>query len=304
MSQVHDVDLLKGEKADLVAKPHPLSFLKYHLVAVYLIVVAIFLGRFHSYLKSNEPLLNVLNVIFGIIPGIRTEDTVLLILFWTILLLSGVVIGVLWVSKMPLLYMILVGAAGTALELYFLAPYDLVLVQKPIVKLWLLGASAVLGMILTEAYRRGHVYIITNYRIVMKKGFVRREEREIMYDKIADVYVNQGIMGRIFNFGTVIPISASSFGLGEDSASAFAAAAVPVKKGFFGAFFGGGKSAQRPRAATYFSLYGIPNPRKIRIIIGNRQLETQEAPILRRIENLLKEGGEKEQKSNETNETI
>jgi hypothetical protein len=302
MSQRRGVDLLHDEEVDLVAKPHPLSFLKYHLFSVYLIGVALFLGWFHSYIKSNEALLGVLSfldVIFGRF-GIEPVDAILLVLFWIILLLSGFGIGVLWVSKMPLVYMVLVGAAGTALEVYFLAPYEIALVPKPMVKLLLLGTAAVVGIILTEVYRRGHIYIITNYRVVTKKRFIRKEERELMYDKITDVYVNQGIIGRIFNFGTVIPVSASGFGLGADSAQAFAAAGASVKKGMVGGGFGGGKSVQRPRAATYFSLHGISDPKKIRIIIGNRQLETKEAPILRRIEGLLKDKTSKEEEFDET----
>ncbi|MCW4020371.1 MAG: PH domain-containing protein [Candidatus Bathyarchaeota archaeon] len=291
MSQQHGVDLLHGEEVDVVAKPHTLSFLRYHLFSAYLIGVAWFLGWLHSYLKADESLLEVfsfLDVIFGRF-GLETADVVLLVLFWLIILLSGFGIGVLWVTKMPLVYMVLVGVAGTVLEVYFLVSSELVLIPRPMVKLWLLGAAAVISVIFTEVYRRGHSYVITNYRIITKKGFIRKETRELMYDKITDVYVNQGILGRIFNFGTVIPISASGFGLGADSAQTFAGAAVPVKKTMVGGGFAGGKSVQRPRAATYFSLYGIPDPRTIRVIIGNRQLETKEAPILRRIEDLLKE---------------
>ena len=289
MPQKDIVDLIHGEEADVAAKPHPLSFLRYHLFSVYLIVVAAFLGWFHSFLKSNEPVLeflSFLDLLFGM-TGMNTEDAVLLIVFWIILLLSGLGIGVLWVTKMPLVYMVLVGLAGTALEVYFLVPYEIAF--KPMVKLLLLGVAAAVGMISTEVYRRGHVYLLTNYRVITKKGFIRKEERELMYDKITDVYVDQGILGRIFNFGTVIPISGSGFGLGSDSAYAFAGAATPIGKGTVGGGFGGGKSVQRPRAATYFSLYGISDPKKIRIIIGNRQLETKEAPILRRIEGLLRE---------------
>jgi membrane protein YdbS with pleckstrin-like domain len=289
MPEAAGVDLIHGEEVDLVARPHPLSFFRYHLFAVYLIIVALFLGWFHSYLGSNEQLLGVLsflNVIFGM-TGMKTVDIALLVVFWIILLLSGLGIGVLWVSKMPLVYMVLVGLAGTALELYFLAPYEFAL--KPMVKLLLLGVAAAVSMILTEVYRKRHTYVITNYRIVTKKGFIRKEERELMYDKITDVYVNQGILGRIFNFGTVIPISGSGFGLGSDSAQAFTGAAASLKGATVGGGFAGGKSVQTPRAATYFSLHGVSDPKKIRIIIGNRQLETKEAPILRRIEDLLRE---------------
>ena len=271
-----------------------------HLFSVYLIAVAAFLGWFHSYLKTNQQLLDFLgflDLVFGV-AGMGTEDAVLLIVFWIILLLSGLGIGVLWVSKMPLVYMVLVGLSGTALEVYFLAPYEIA--YRPMVKLLLLGVAAAIGIVLTEVYRRRHVYIITNYRIITKKGFIRKEERGLMYDKITDVYVSQGILGRIFNFGTVIPISGSGFGLGSDSAYAFGGATTPIGKGTVGGGFGGGKSVQRPRAATYFSLFGISDPKKIRIIIGNRQLETKEAPVLRRIEGLLREKRSEPYKPDET----
>lgn len=157
------------------------------------------------------------------------------------------------------------------------------------VKLILMGAAALLGVVMTEAYRRGHIYILTDYRIIMKKKFISREEREITYDKITDIHVRQGILGRIFNYGTIVPISASGFGMGEDLALASTFAAANVKKAAVGFGVEGGKSVQRPRAATYFSLYGIANLRKARTIISRRRLESQEAPILMRIENLLKE---------------
>ncbi len=297
MSQVASIDLLHGEKVDVVTRPHALSFARYHLFAAYLFAVAAFLAWFHSYLITHKPLLDALGLTdtaFGT-TGIATADVVLLVLFWVILLLSGFGIGVLWVSKAPLVYIVLVGAAGTALEILFLAQYESALVQGAMVKLVLLCVASVISIVLTEVYRRGHVYVITNYRIVAKKGFIGKEEREIMYDKITDIYVSQGILGRIFNFGTVIPVSSSGFGLGEDSAQAFIASTTSFKKHRIGGGFSGGRSVQRPRAATYFSLHGIPNPKRIRIVIGNRQLEAKEAPVLRRIENALKEGGSREE---------
>lgn len=243
------------------------------------------------FLRGNQGILNILNMILGFIPGLKAEDAVLMVLFWAILLLSGKIIGTLWVSKMPLLYMALIGVAGTSLELYYrnISTPLPEWVAPPMTKLWLMGLAAVVGLILTEIYRRGHVYYITNYRMIMRKGFISKEERELMYEKITDVYVQQGLLGRIFNYGTIIPLSASGFGMGQDSATASTFAATSVKKNILGISFGGGRSVQRPRAATYFSLYGVPNPRRIRVMIVNRQLEAQEAPILRRIEGILKE---------------
>src|SRR5215510_12448880 len=45
---------------------------------------------------------------------------------------------------------------------------------------------------------------ITNHRVLLKRGFIRRGTVEINIDKVASVVVRQSILGRILNFGTVI----------------------------------------------------------------------------------------------------
>jgi len=292
MPQQIGFDLLRDEKVELASKPHPLSFLRFHFFALYLIVTASLLGWFYTYLQSNTELsasLSFLDAFFENL-GIQTADAVLLVLFWAVLLISGYAVSKMWVTNKPLVYMVLVGAAGTSLELYFLASYDVVLgvVPKPIIKLILLSVAAGVAMIFTEIYRRGHSYIITNYRIITKKDLIQKTERELAYDKITDLYVNQGILGRIFNFGTIILVSSLGFGFSANSAQAFTATTVPVKKIEGTDGFSLGKNVQMSRAASYFQLIGIPDPKKARIIIGNRQLEAKESPILRRTESLLK----------------
>ena len=44
---------------------------------------------------------------------------------------------------------------------------------------------------------------VTNLRVVHKTGFVRRRTFEISLDKVESVDVNQGILGRILNYGDV-----------------------------------------------------------------------------------------------------
>ncbi len=297
MFKKSDFDLLKDETIDVSVRPHPLSFLKYYLTNMHLVLIAIILNQIYNYVRLNQKIMEILNLLFNFVPSIKPEDLFLLIIFWVILMLSGLLMGVFWVSKMPLLYMFLLGFIGTLLELHFLAPYDIPFISKPMIKVWLLVPAALIGFPLIEAYRRGHRYFVTNYRIVMIKKFIRKETREIMHDKITDVYINQGILGRIFNYATIIPISASSFGLGEDAASASVYAAAPVRRSFLGISFGGKRGVNRPRASTYFSLHGVPKPREIHVLIANRQIETKEAPILKRIEGILKEEEKEERNS-------
>jgi len=47
-------------------------------------------------------------------------------------------------------------------------------------------------------------YVITNRRILMKVGFIRRKSLEIFLDRVEGIYVEQGIIGRVLNFGTII----------------------------------------------------------------------------------------------------
>jgi uncharacterized membrane protein YdbT with pleckstrin-like domain len=46
-------------------------------------------------------------------------------------------------------------------------------------------------------------YVITNKRIVMKVGFIRRRSLEIFLDRVEGIYVEQSILGRLLGFGTI-----------------------------------------------------------------------------------------------------
>lgn len=47
-------------------------------------------------------------------------------------------------------------------------------------------------------------YGITNKRVLMKTGFIQINSFEIFLDKVEAVHVDQTIMGRIFNYGSLI----------------------------------------------------------------------------------------------------
>ncbi len=47
-------------------------------------------------------------------------------------------------------------------------------------------------------------YAITNKRVLMKVGLVRRNSLEIFLDKIESIHVRQSIFGRILNYGTLV----------------------------------------------------------------------------------------------------
>jgi uncharacterized membrane protein YdbT with pleckstrin-like domain len=44
---------------------------------------------------------------------------------------------------------------------------------------------------------------ITNKRVILKVGFIRRNSLEVLLNKVEGVQVNQSILGRIFGYGSI-----------------------------------------------------------------------------------------------------
>lgn len=91
------------------------------------------------------------------------------------------------------------------------------------VSLWTLLPYIAVGVLLLPIYGIGLIAFliaavkyystelaITNKRVIAKVGFIRRSTVEINLQKIESIQVNQGVIGRIFNFGTVIISGAGS----------------------------------------------------------------------------------------------
>jgi uncharacterized membrane protein YdbT with pleckstrin-like domain len=47
-------------------------------------------------------------------------------------------------------------------------------------------------------------FAVTNKRILLKKGFIRRNTIELLLSKVESITVDQNVLGRLMNFGTVI----------------------------------------------------------------------------------------------------
>lgn len=45
---------------------------------------------------------------------------------------------------------------------------------------------------------------VTSARVIAKFGFIRRETVELRHSKVESLHVNQTILGRIFNYGSVV----------------------------------------------------------------------------------------------------
>jgi len=130
-------------------------------------------------------------------------------------------------------------------------------------------AVSIVGFLIIELYRRSHKYIITNLRIIFKGGVLTKRERTIRYDKVADIDAKQGVLGQIFSFGTIIPISQSGFGLGSDKTMTAGGVELGTKKARVFGFAGGGKEIQTPISRSYYELHGVYPYKDIKQLVEN-----------------------------------
>ncbi len=85
------------------------------------------------------------------------------------------------------------------------------------ISLWALWYLIALGVVLLPAFGLGLIFLvmayvkyrttelaITNKRVIVKTGFIRRSTIEININNVESLQVDQEVLGRMFNFGTLI----------------------------------------------------------------------------------------------------
>lgn len=293
-----DEELLNNEKLERVLSPHPLSFMKYQSLAIFLIVwgiVSIWVINFSEWQGWFA----------GNFWGSFT--------FWGFgLLIAGIIASLITVRWSIFGLYFAIFATG-ALIIFWQGIQDSVGVFGPVYTI----ALSILGFVIVEAYRRSHKYIISNQRITFKGGIITKEERTLRYDKITDINAKQGIIGQIFGFGTIIPISQSGFGLGSDKSFAGGGVQVGEKKAKLFGFIGGGREVQKPMSISHYELHGVYPYKKVKKLVEQMvqgsvitpyqeeqvAFQKEQVDIQKQMRDLLKMQSESKSKEEEIEET-
>ena len=91
------------------------------------------------------------------------------------------------------------------------------IVHLGLISLWSLWHLFALGLLLLPVFGLGLIFwvlayvrykttelAITTKRVIVKHGFIRRRTVEININKVESIQVDQEILGRMFNFGTLV----------------------------------------------------------------------------------------------------
>lgn len=230
-------------------RPHPLAFYKLYLIWTYLTLVGIY------FMTDPQIEISYVNA---------SPEALSKVLWWLSIFVPAVLIALFrinwrWLLALALPALLAFYLPGQADYLVLLDSYSLTWFAN---QNHILIAFGMMGILGTEVHRRSHRYYITSWRLVMESGYFGMHRRVILYKNINDLVVEQSIVGRIFNFGSIVPITASGLGLGDDFSIVGASAGNKVSIGA-----GGGKTISTPRGRSYHQLEGIPHPNEINELI-------------------------------------
>ncbi|NOQ30815.1 MAG: PH domain-containing protein [Helicobacteraceae bacterium] len=120
-----------------------------------------------------------------------------------------------WVVYVPFIFLFILATASWV-SLFIIAPYFYeISTPKEFSKLISTYPLSVIGAILftpsafksllnAYLYRISTELAVTTKRVIAKWGFIRRVTIELNHTKVESFHIDQGIMGRILNFGNVI----------------------------------------------------------------------------------------------------
>jgi hypothetical protein len=228
-------------------RPHPLAFYKLYLIWIYLSLVALFF--------TTDPQIQVANM---------SPETAGKILWWLSILVPAVLIALFRINWRWLLTLALPGVLAFFLpgQADFLALMESYGLGWFVDQDHILASFGLLGILGTENHRRSHRYYVTSWRLIMESGHVGVHRRTLLYKNINDLVVEQSLLGRVFNFGSIIPVTASGLGLGDDFSLVGGAVG---DRAMIGA--GGGKTISTPRGRSYHQLEGVPRPEEVHDLI-------------------------------------
>ena len=158
-------------------------------------------------------------------------------------------------------------------------------------------------IIFTTHYTRSFNYAVTNDGIIFKRQFMMtRSQRRMLYDNITEVNLSQGPIGTILRFGSVLPMTASGLGLGDESVGISAAAgmapsadsnddaATVATKGLFKLIFGiltAQRTIRSLRPDPSNCFYNISKPDVVKQMINELHKEKSQSSQLGELKDLL-----------------
>ncbi len=288
------ITLLRGEEMKMQLKPHFFSFFHLYIIFFFLLVWAYVIHDFFDAHKFQD---------------FRFYDIIIKIPFVNEVLAGAIIWSLaLFVVGFIARYFFMDAGGQSIFRLYSgLAILGIVVLSYHKWKmedteafgLWFIpgitAAVGLIGLLSVDAYRRSFTYYLTDNRIVIQGNFLmNRSERQVRYNHIEDIKMEQGIVGTILGYGTVLPLTGSGLGTGSDESMIIAGSGAEVKGLGIGLLGGSRTSSKRIRHNPHDCLYGVPQPSKVQDLITENIQSDTGVEHLKNIQELLSKREENE----------
>ena len=293
-SGMSGITLLRGEEMKMQLKPHFFSFFHLYIIFFFLLVWAYVIHDFFDAHKFQD---------------FRFYDIIIKIPFVNEVLAGAIIWSLaLFVVGFVVRYLFMDAGGQSIFRLYSgLAILGIIVLSYHQWKmedtmdfgLWFIpgitAAVGLIGLLSVDAYRRSFTYYLTDNRIVIQGNFLmKRSERQVRYNHIEDIKMEQGIVGTILGYGTVLPLTGSGLGTGSDESIIIAGSGAEVKGLGIGLLGGSRTSSKRIRHNPHDCLYGVPQPSKVRDLITENIQSDTGVEHLKSIQELLSKREENE----------
>jgi hypothetical protein len=293
-SGMSGITLLRGEEMKMQLKPHFFSFFHLYIIFFFLLVWAYVI---HDFFDSHT------------FQDFRFYDIIIKIPFVNEVLAGAIIWSLaLFVVGFIARYFFMDAGGQSIFRLYSgLAILGIVVLSYHKWKmedteafgLWFIpgvtAAVGLIGLLSVDAYRRSFTYYLTDNRIVIQGNFLmNRSERQVRYNHIEDIKMEQGMVGTILGYGTVLPLTGSGLGTGSDETMVIAGSGAEVKGLGIGLLGGSRTSSKRIRHNPHDCLYGVPQPSKVRDLITENIQSDTGVEHLKNIQELLSKQEENE----------
>ena len=291
------ITLLRGEEMKMQLKPHFFSFFHLYLIFFLLLIWAYVIHDFFDSDKfSDFPFYDSIEDL------VQDSEVLAGAIIWSFgLFIVGFVARYLFIdSGGQLIFRLYSGVALFGIIVMAYHGYSDMKDTMGFGRWFIPGLTAVVGLIglfSVDFYRRSFTYFLTDNRIVLQSSFLmNKQERQVRYNHIEDIKMEQGIIGTILGYGTVLPLTGSGLGTGSDESMVIAGSGAEVKGlGNIGLAGGSRATSKRTRYNPNECLYGVSNPSKVRdLITENIQADTG-AEHLKDIKELLSKNEESEE---------
>lgn len=242
------------QDADYVGKPNVVSFMPFFMPAIFIAGVSLY------FLVEKQTILDALENSFinktGMVPFYITFA---IATFIPALAFALYKINLRYILAPVLSFIILLVVKHKFLNVDFTYQPNTTWIFDNL-ELLAFVVYGILSILNTELYRRSHRYEITDVYIKTSAGIFSSKERILILSKINDIAVSQSFFGKLFGYGSIIPVTASGMGMGFNFSAATGGTGMKwFKLPSINLNLTGGHAIQVPKTRTHEALIGIHN---------------------------------------------